>query len=219
LDWYVAYYWYVDYFLVGAKMAATDKCLPLLYFKTLIYLYNLYFLNHKSYTKVEKVFLDKNFIYKVRHSRQFSREGLLRKPIAVWTKHGYLLISPREYSICLDICICMDVESNPGPYNENNPRAEWNSEVVCIQKSIKYTRRNLFDLRSIASKPDSVVIDHLKGLRLYRYRGSRAGKRCHEILNRGQSITVLNRVGSRKTCRPLKGICRENLIPINVIQP
>jgi hypothetical protein len=120
----------------------------------------------------------------------------------------------REYSICLDICICMDVESNPGPYNENNPGAEWNNEVVCIQKSIKYTRSNLFDLRSIASKPDSVVIDHLKGLRLFRYRGSRAGKRRYEISNRGQSITVLNRVGSRKTCRPLKGICRENLIPI-----
>jgi hypothetical protein len=66
----------------------------------------------------------------------------------------------------------MDVESNPGPYNENNPGAEWNSKVVCtlVQKSIKYTRRNLFDLRSIASNPDSVVIDHLKGLRLFRYR-------------------------------------------------
>jgi hypothetical protein len=122
-------------------MAATHGCLCLLYFLTLIYLY-LYFLNHKSCTKLGKAFLDNNFIYKVRHSRHFSRQGLLRKPISVWTKHGYLVIAPREHSICLDICICMDVESNPGPHKENNPGAEWNSEVVCTKKSIKLTCMN-----------------------------------------------------------------------------
>lgn len=51
----------------------------------------------------------------------------------------------------------IDVEFNPGPQNESNSGKEWNSEVVCLKKSIKY--RNLFDLRPKASKPDSIVID------------------------------------------------------------
>ena len=115
---------------------------------------------------------------------------------------------------CLDICICMDVESNPGPNNENNASAVWNSGVICTKKYIiKYARRDLFKFRSIAVKPNSVVVDYIKSLKLFRYRGSRAGKRRYNAPNRGQSITVLSRINSRSR-RPLRGICRENLINI-----
>lgn len=45
----------------------------------------------------------------------------------------------------------MDVESNPGLHNENNSGIEWNSKTICTVKHIKYTRKDLIDLRSRAS--------------------------------------------------------------------
>ena len=139
-------------------MAATRRILCFLYLLTLV---NLYTINCNSGIKIAKIILENTFIYKVRHLKHFSRQSLIHKPISTWTKHGYLVITPREHSICLDICICMDVESNPGPHNENNARAEWNSGVSCTKKHvIKYARRDLFKLRSIAFKPASVVVDY-----------------------------------------------------------
>ena len=192
-------------------MAATRRILCFVYLLTLV---NLYIINRYSYIKIGKVVLENTFIYKVRHLKHLSRQSLILKPISTWTKHGYLAITPREHSICLDICICMDVESNPGPRNENNASAVWNSGVICTKKYIiKYARRDLFKFRSIAVKPNSVVVDYIKSLKLFRYRGSRAGKRRYNAPNRGQSITVLSRIKSRRS-RPLRGICRENLINI-----
>ena len=191
-------------------MAATRRILCFLYLLTVV---NLYIINRNSGIKIGKIVLENTFIYKVRNLKHLSHQSLILKPISTWTKHGYLAITPREHSICLDICICVDVKSNPGPHNENNARAEWNSGVICTKKYIiKYARRDLFKFRSIALKPDSVVVDYIKRLKLFRYRGSRAGKRRYNVPNREQSITVLSRINSRS--RPLRGICRENLINI-----
>lgn len=46
-----------------------------------------------------------------------SRHARLRYSVLVWHKHGLLTITSSEQDICLDICICMDMELNPGPDN------------------------------------------------------------------------------------------------------
>ena len=53
----------------------------------------------------------------VRFVTRRSRHARLRYSVLVWHKHGLLTIASVEQDICLDICICMDVESNPGPDN------------------------------------------------------------------------------------------------------
>ena len=97
--------------------------------------------------------------------------ALARYSVLVWHKHGLLTIASSEQDICLDICICMDVESNPGPDN----RFECESHTTRL---ITYTKQDLLRLRKFPAsrlKPMPAVVQKLKMFNLYRYRGCRGG--------------------------------------------
>ena len=79
----------------------------------------------------------------VRFVTRRSRHARLRYSVLVWHKHGLLTTASSEQDICLDICICMDVESNPGPDN----RFECESHTTRL---ITYTKQDLLRLRTYA---------------------------------------------------------------------
>ena len=101
----------------------------------------------------------------------------LQYSVLVWHKHGLLTIASSEQDTCLDICICMDVESNPGPDN----RFECESHTTRL---ITYTKQDLLRLRKFQAswlKPMPVVVQKLKMFNLYRYRGCWGGSWWHEL--------------------------------------
>ena len=105
----------------------------------------------------------------VRFVTRRSRHARLRYPVLVWHKHGLLTIASSEQDICLDICICMDVESNPGPDN----RFECESHTTRL---ITYTKQDFLRLRKFPAsrlKPMPAAVQKLKMFNLYQYRGSR----------------------------------------------
>ena len=105
----------------------------------------------------------------VRFVTRRSRHARLRYPVLVWHKHGLLTIASSEQDICLDICICMNVESNPGPGN----RFECESHTTRL---ITYTKQDFLRLRKFPAsrlKPMPAAVQKLKMFNLYRYRGSR----------------------------------------------
>ena len=108
----------------------------------------------------------------VRFVTRRSRHARLRYPVLVWHKHGLLTIASSEQDICLDICICMDVESNPGPDN----RFECESHTTRL---ITYTKQDFLRLRKFPAsrlKPMPAAVQKLKMFNLYRYRGSRTSR-------------------------------------------
>ena len=113
----------------------------------------------------------------VRFVTRRSRHARLRYSVLVWHKHGLLTIACSEQDICLDICICMDVESNPGPDN----RFECESHTTRL---ITYTKQDLLRLRKFTAsrlKPMPAVVQKLKMFNLYRYRGCRGGSWRREL--------------------------------------
>ena len=103
----------------------------------------------------------------VRFVTRRSRHARLRYSVLVWHKHGLLTIASSEQDIYLDICICMDVESNPGPDN----CFECESHTTRL---ITYTKQDLLRLRKFPAsrlKPMPAVVEKLKMFNLYRYRG------------------------------------------------
>ena len=75
----------------------------------------------------------------VRFVTRRSRHARLPYSVLVWQKHGLLTIASSEQDICLDICICMDVQSNPWPDN----RFECESHTTRL---ITYTKQDLLRL-------------------------------------------------------------------------
>ena len=51
------------------------------------------------------------FVVSVRCTRHLR----IRRSTTAWGKRGHLLLAPREDHVCIDITVCMDVETNPGP--------------------------------------------------------------------------------------------------------
>ena len=106
-----------------------------------------------------------------------SQHARLRYSVLVWHKHGLLTIASSQQDICLDICICMDVESNPGPDN----RFECESHTTRL---ITYTKQDLLRLRKFPAsrmKPMPAVVQKLKMFNLYRYRGCWGGSWRREL--------------------------------------
>ena len=113
----------------------------------------------------------------VRFVTRRSRHARLRNSVLVWHKHGLLTIASIEQDIYLDICICMDLESNPGPDN----RFECESHTTRL---ITYTKQDLLRLRKFPAsrlKPMPAVVQKLKMFNLYRYRGCRGGSWRREL--------------------------------------
>ena len=52
------------------------------------------------------------FSTNIQVASRLSRYDLVRRTITTWTKHGLLVVKPKEHEICLNLCICMDVEAN-----------------------------------------------------------------------------------------------------------
>ena len=128
------------------------------------------------------------FVVSVRCTRHLR----IRRSTTAWGKRGHLLLAPREDYVCIDITVCVDVETNPGP---NASEAQLVSSSM--NYNVSYGTTALLALRKRATKPPYSVMETLKITGILRYRGCRAGKskpaRCNKI------TTVL---GRRNTDNP-----------------
>ena len=171
-------------------------------------------------------FLGKNtlvtvfFCPNVKVVSRLSSRCLIRQTIAVWSKHSLLAVASKERTIYINLCICMDVEANPGPNSETDTGTKTRTENSDL---IKHTRRGLLGLRkSLTLKPAPAVIQSLKSLGLFKYRGSRGGLKRSEsrwnlfdnfAVTLNKSIPVIQGIG-RTTRRLYRGPSQATLIAV-----
>jgi hypothetical protein len=113
-------------------------------------------------------------------------------PILSFSRNGSVSLPVPECFSPLDLTICMDVESNPGPGPELSSRdltvienLQISNPVSCQPAIISYSRSELFDLRRYSNKHFSYSTDScfsvLKHLGIFRYRGKRGGCRTRVL--------------------------------------
>lgn len=121
-------------------------------------------------------------IRSVRHLR-------FRRSISAWVKHGLLPFATREYSLCIDITIHMDIERNPGPVPSSNQK----------RHRLSYSRNKLLSLRKTC-KPTQQILQDLKTSSLLSYRGCRGGigipkVKNIQVISEHSGQTVFQRTG------------------------
>ena len=99
----------------------------------------------------------------------------IRKSITKGDTYGHTLLAARKFTPTLDITIFMDIERNPGLVVDIEGKEKSQSKTV---SSITYSRKELLNFRRTRIKPTCAVINTLKNLELFRYRGTRAGRKA-----------------------------------------
>lgn len=69
-------------------------------------------------------------------------KSAVHSPQFKWTKHGYMSLSPPNFNPIIDITICMDVASNPGPSSSSDAGLSSNNglKVLLMHAVLKHSR-------------------------------------------------------------------------------
>ena len=111
--------------------------------------------------------------------------------ITKWSKHGIINLLIPGHDPPVDITIYVDICRNPGPVlsglDLNIPQGQSQNGGKFIRTAVvdktTYNRSKLLDIRSLSTtQANSHLLSTLKHLGLFRYRGSRGGKRIIPVI-------------------------------------
>ena len=143
---------------------------------------------------------------------QSSRHLKIRRPVVSWGKRGHQLLAQREYTSFVEITISMGIEKNPGPTAGILGRSDEGRSSS--KHSLSYNRNELIALRKPKVKPSDSVIEMLKSLELFRFRGCRAGGYYRFTGKQNKIPTIITRRPAKKHSQYSHALIR-NLVNIN----
>jgi len=116
-----------------------------------------------------------------------------RLPTSKWNKHGYISLAIPGHDPPINITIYTDIATNPGPNSITTSDQEINLHCNTDANSsnsprLYYSSSQLKSLRKSSNLPSSPTIDLLKKLKLFRFRGKRAGKKRITILSSSKKL-------------------------------